>query len=418
MNSFVFSRARSRMSNIMTVRLLSLAAAFTLLVSGIPLLGQSKNAVSANLAPTPPMGWNSWNKFACNVDEDMIRSMADAMVKSGMKDAGYEYVNIDDCWQVSRDASGNIVADPQRFPHGMKAVGDYIHSLGLKFGVYSDAGSKTCAGRPGGLGHEYQDALQYAAWGVDYLKYDWCNTTTQDAKASYANIRAALDASGRAIVLSICEWGTAKPWLWGEEVGGNLWRTTGDIKDRWGGPEKWPDGSCCSNGVLGILDQQVGLQSYAGPGHWNDPDMLEVGNGGMTDTEYRSHFSLWALLVAPLIAGNDLRDMRPEIHDILTNKEVIAIDQDPMGREGERVSKHGDLEVWSKQLQDGGRAVILLNRGSGEHEITARWEDLGYPGHISASVRDLWQHKNMGKFTEKFFASVPSHAVVMVTIRP
>ena len=220
------------------------------------------------------MGWNSWNKFACNVSEEMIRGMADAIVKSGMKDAGYEYVNIDDCWQVSRDANGNIVADPQRFPHGMKAVGDYIHSLGLKFGVYSDAGSKTCAGRPGGLGHEYQDAIQYAAWGVDYLKYDWCNTTTQDARASYANIRAALDASGRAIVLSICEWGTAKPWLWGKEVGGNLWRTTGDISDKWAGQSKWPDGSCCSNGMLAIVDQQVGLQSYAGPGHWNDPDML------------------------------------------------------------------------------------------------------------------------------------------------
>jgi len=344
--------------------------------------------------------------------------MADAMVKSGMKDAGYQYVNIDDCWQVSRDASGNIVADPQRFPHGVKAVGDYIHSLGLKFGVYSDAGSKTCAGRPGGLGHEYQDGLQYAAWGVDYLKYDWCNTTTQDAKASYANIRAALDASGRAIVLSICEWGTAKPWLWGKEVGGNLWRSTGDIKDRWGGPEKWPDGSCCSNGVLGILDQQVGLQSYAGPGHWNDPDMLEVGNGGMTDIEYRAHFSLWAILAAPLIAGNDLRDMRSEIHDILTNKEVIAVDQDAMGREGERVLKNGDLEVWSKQLQDGSRAVLLLNRGSAEQEISVRWKDLGYPGHLSASVRDLWQHKDLGKFTEKFSAPVPSHGVVMVTVAP
>ncbi len=295
---------------------------------------QEKTSPSANLALTPPMGWNSWNKFACNVSEDMIKGMADAVVKSGMKDAGYVYVNIDDCWQVSRDANANIVVDPQRFPHGMKALGDYIHSLGLKFGVYSDAGTKTCAGRPGGLGHEYQDAVQYAAWGVDYLKYDWCHTSTQDAKASYANIRAALDASGRPIVLSICEWGTAKPWLWGEEVGGNLWRTTGDISDRWGGKEKWPDGSCCSNGVLAILDQQVGLQSYAGPGHWNDPDMLEVGNGGMTDTEYRTHFSLWAILAAPLIAGNDLRNMRPEIHDILTNKEVIAVDQDPLGREG------------------------------------------------------------------------------------
>ena len=388
------------------------------IVCSAPLLAQENTPVSHNLAPTPPMGWNSWNKFACNVNEDMIKSMADAIVKSGMKDAGYEYVNIDDCWQVSRDARGNILADPQRFPHGMKAVGDYIHSLGLKFGVYSDAGSKTCAGRPGGLGHEYQDALQYAAWGVDYLKYDWCNTTTQDAKASYANMRAALDASGRAIVLSICEWGTAKPWLWGNEVGGNLWRTAGDIKDRWGGPEKWPDGSCCSNGVLGILDQQVGLQSYAGPGHWNDPDMLEVGNGGMTDVEYRSHFSLWAILAAPLIAGNDLRDMRPEIHDILTNKEVIAVDQDSLGREGERVSKSGDLEVWSKQLREGSRAVILLNRGSAAEQITATWESLGYPGHLRASVRDLWQHKEIGTFAGKFSAQVPSHGVVMVTVRP
>lgn len=391
-------------------------AVVLLLVSG--LLAQENNGLSRNLALAPPMGWNSWNKFACNVSEDMIRSMADAVVKSGMKDAGYEYVNIDDCWQVSRDANGNIVADPQRFPHGMKAVGDYIHSLGLKFGVYSDAGSKTCAGRPGGLGHEYQDALQYAAWGVDYLKYDWCNTTTQDAKASYANMRAALDASGRAVVLSICEWGTAKPWLWGKEAGGNLWRTTGDISDKWEGQSKWPDGSCCSNGMLTILDQQVGLQSYAGPGHWNDPDMLEVGNGGMSDTEYRAHFSLWAILTAPLIAGNDLRDMRPEIHDILTNKEVIAVDQDPLGREGERVWKNGDLEVWAKQLRDGSRAVILLNRGNAEKEITAKWEDLGYSSHIAASVRDLWQHKDLGKFTAQFSAPVASHGVVMVTVRP
>jgi alpha-galactosidase len=216
---------------------------FGILLVVTALVAQEKTSPSANLALTPPMGWNSWNKFACNVSEDLIKGMADAVVKSGMKDAGYVYVNIDDCWQVSRDANANIVVDPQRFPHGMKAVGDYIHSLGLKFGVYSDAGSKTCAGRPGGLGHEYQDAIQYAAWGVDYLKYDWCNTTTQDAKASYANIRTALDASGRPIVLSICEWGKAQPWLWGKEAGGNLWRTTGDINDRWGGRagemERW-----------------------------------------------------------------------------------------------------------------------------------------------------------------------------------
>ncbi len=376
------------------------------------------SAVSKGLALTPPMGWNTWNKFACNVSDELVRGMADAMVKSGMKDAGYQYVVIDDCWQVSRDANANIVVDPQRFPHGMTALADYVHSLGLKFGIYSDAGSKTCAGRPGGLGHEYQDALMYASWGVDYLKYDWCNTTTQDAKASYANIRHALDATGRPIVLSICEWGKAQPWLWGEEVGGNLWRTTGDIQDRWGGKEKWKDGSCCSNGVMAILDEQVGLQSYAGPGHWNDPDMLEVGNGGMTMMEYRSHFSLWAILAAPLIAGNDLRNMSSEIHDILTNKEVIAVNQDPLGREGRRVWKDGNLEVWAKQMQDGSRAVVLLNHGASEQSITVSWEQIGYPSHLRAAVRDLWSHKDLGEFTGKFPAPVESHGVVMVSVRP
>jgi len=387
------------------------------LLSTVALYAQDATP-SANLALTPPMGWNSWNKFACNVSDELIRSMADGIVKSGMKDAGYQYVVIDDCWQVSRDEHGNIVADPQRFPAGIKAVADYIHSLGLKFGIYSDAGSKTCAGRPGGLGHEYQDAISYAAWGVDYLKYDWCSSTTQDAKASYANIRKALDASGRPIVLSICEWGTAKPWLWGEEVGGNLWRTTGDIQDRWADKEKWKNGGCCSYGVLAILDLEDGIESFAGPGHWNDPDMLEVGNGGMTETEYRSHFSLWAMLAAPLIAGNDLRSMTPEIHDILTNKEVIAVDQDPLGSEGRRVSKSGDLEVWARPLQDGGRAVILLNRSAATQDIAVNWEQIGFPGHLAAAVRDLWQHRDLGKFNGKFSASVPSHGVAMVTVRP
>jgi alpha-galactosidase len=325
---------------------------------------------------------------------------------------------IDDCWQVSRDAHGDIVADPQRFPSGIKALADYVHSVGLKFGIYSDAGSKTCEGRPGGLGHEYQDALQYAAWGVDYLKYDWCNTTTQDAKASYANIRAALNAAGRPIVLSICEWGKNQPWLWGKEVGGNLWRTTGDIQDRWEGKKEWSPGDCCSYGVVDIVDLEAELFSYAGPGHWNDPDMLEVGNGGMTDTEYRSHFSLWAILAAPLIAGNDLRNMRPEIHAILTNKEVIAVNQDTVGRQGRRVSKNEDREVWSKELKDGSRAVILLNRGTVEQNMVVSWEEIGYPDHVSAAVRDLWQHKDLGKFTGKFGATVPSHGVVMVTVRP
>jgi len=377
------------------------------------------DSVSKGLAMTPPMGFNTWNKFQCNVSDELVRGMADAMVKSGMKDAGYQYVVIDDCWQVKRDANANIVSDPQRFPNGIKPLADYVHSLGLKFGIYSDAGSQTCAGRPGGLGHEYQDAVMYASWGVDYLKYDWCHTLpTQDAKASYANIRAALDASGRPIVLSICEWGSHQPWLWGNEAGGNLWRTTGDIQDRWGGKEKWKDGSCCANGVLAILDEQVGLEGFAGPGHWNDPDMLEVGNGGLTTTENRSHFSLWAILAAPLIAGNDLRNMTPEVHDILTNKEVIAVDQDALGRQGRRVWKDGDLEVWGKQMKDGSRAVVLLNRGSSPHEITLNWEQIGYPGHLNAEVRDLWAHKDLGKFTGKFSAAVESHGVVMVRVAP
>jgi alpha-galactosidase len=396
----------------------ALIAAILLLISAVVLAQDNNFPANHNLALTPPMGWNSWNKFGCNVNEEMIRGMADGMVKSGMKDAGYQYVVIDDCWQISRDKDGNIIADPQHFPSGIKALADYVHSLGLKFGIYSDAGSKTCAGRPAGLGHEYQDARQYAAWGVDYLKYDWCNTTTQDAKASYANIRRALDVSGRPIVLSICEWGTAKPWLWGKEVGGNLWRSTGDIQDRWGGSMKWPDGSCCSNGMVSIVDQQEGIESFAGPGHWNDPDMLEVGNGGMTTIEYRSHFSLWAMLAAPLIAGNDLRNMKPEIQEILTNQEVIAVDQDPLGSEGKPVRKSGDLEVLARTLLGGNRAVILFNRGNAEQEMTVNWEDLGYPDHLSAGVRDLWQHKELGKFTGKFSAAVPSHGVVMITVKP
>jgi alpha-galactosidase len=391
----------------MSARAKILIAMLSLLVAPSLLTAQEKM-----LAPTPPMGWNSWNKFGCNVSEDMIRQMADAMAKSGMKDAGYQYIVIDDCWQVERDASANIVPDPKHFPSGIKALADYVHSLGLKFGVYSDAGSMTCAKRPGSLGHEYQDALQYAAWGVDYLKYDWCNTTTQDAQAAYALIRNALNATGRPIVLSMCEWGTAKPWLWGKGVGGNLWRTTGDITDKWEAKEKG------SLGMLNILDLQNGLESYAGPGHWNDPDMLEVGNGGMTTDEYRAHFSLWSIIAAPLIAGNDLRDMKPEIHDILTNKEVIAVNQDALGSQGRRVLKDGDSEVWAKQMQDGSRAVVLLNRAVTEKEIGVSWENLGYPGHLSAGVRDLWQAKNLGQFKGKFSAAVAPHSIVMIRVTP
>ncbi len=369
-------------------------------------------ALDNGLAKTPPMGWNSWNKFACNVSEKLIKTVADAMVTSGMKDAGYQYVVIDDCWQVKRDENGNIVPDAERFPSGMKALADYIHGKGLKFGIYSDAGTGTCQNRPGSRGYEFQDARQYAAWGVDYLKYDWCNSGKQNSEASYWIMTEALKKSGRPIVFSLCEWGSTKPWLWGKDIG-NLWRTTGDISDKWSGSDK--DGDL---GVVQILDLENGLESYAGPGHWNDPDMLEVGNGGMNNTEYRAHFSMWALLAAPLMAGNDIRDMAPEIRDILTNKEVIAIDQDPAGIQGRRVRKDGDLEVWSKQLSDGGRAVALLNRSSSQTNITVNWNDIGYPEHLPAAVRDLWARKDLGQSTGKFSAPVPSHGVVMVRIRP
>jgi alpha-galactosidase len=403
--------------NHMTKLCLGLTSIFLLVCVSAPLAIRT-NAADNGVAQTPPMGWNSWNKFACHVNEDVVKSAADAMVSSGMKDSGYQYVVIDDCWQVSRDAAGNIVADAKTFPSGIKALADYVHSKGLKFGIYSDAGTKTCAGRPGSRGHEYQDALQYAGWGVDYLKYDWCNTGTADAQAAYTTMADALKATGRPIVFSLCEWGSHKPWLWGATAGGNLWRTTDDIQDHWAGHNKWPDGSCCSNGVLDILDQQVGLESFAGPGHWNDPDMLEVGNGGMTTTEYRSHFSLWCVLAAPLIAGNDLANMTPEIKAILTNREVIAVNQDPLGMEGRRVRKDGDSDVWAKELKGGTRAVVLLNRGASDTEISVAWEDLGYPDHFSASVRDLWTGKDLGKFAGSFKATVPSHGVVMVTVKP
>jgi alpha-galactosidase len=301
-----------------------------------------------NIAKTPPMGWNSWNKYGCNVSETLIMQMADAMASSGMKDAGYQYVVIDDCWQIARDETGEIVVDPERFPHGMKYVADYVHSKGLKFGIYSDAGSKTCAGRPGGLGHEYQDARTYARWGVDYLKYDWCNTTTQDAKSSYANMRNALYAAGRPIVFSICEWGSNKPWEWAGEVG-NLWRTTGDIGDNW-------------NSMINIFNQQKDLARYAGPGGWNDPDMLEVGNGGMTFEEYKTHFSLWCMLAAPLLAGNDLASMTPETKSILMNKEIIALNQDTLGIQATCYRDNGDYQIWVKGLSNNEKAVCLLNK--------------------------------------------------------
>jgi len=367
--------------------------------------------VENGLALTPPLGWNSWNKFGCNINETVIRQAADAMVSSGMKDAGYRYVVIDDCWHGARDAHGDIQADPQRFPSGIGALAAYVHGLGLKFGIYSDAGTKTCAKRPGSRGYEYQDARQYAAWGVDYLKYDWCNTGTQNAQAAYLTMSDALRASGRDIVFSLCEWGTNKPWLWAKGVG-NLWRTTSDIYDAWEGKQDY------ALGVLNILDLNADLHSYAGPGHWNDPDMLEVGNGGMSENEYRAHFSMWAMLAAPLIAGNDLSNMDAATKKILLNKEVIAVDQDSLGIQAHRAAQTGSADIWVRPLAGGGRAVALLNRGTAAAPITVNWQQLDYPEHLPARIRDLWQAKDVGTVRANYTAVVPPHSVVMLKVQP
>jgi alpha-galactosidase len=358
------------------------------------------------LAKTPPMGWNSWNKFGCNVSEKLLIGMADAMISSGMADAGYKYIVIDDCWQVDREANGEIIVDKDRFPHGMKFLADYIHSKGLKFGIYSCAGTKTCAGRPGGRGYEFQDAITYAKWGVDYLKYDWCNTEKQDARISYTTMRDALYSAGRPIVFSLCEWGTAKPWEWAKEVG-HLWRTTEDILDRW-------------DAMISILDQERELAKYAGPGFWNDPDMLEIGNGGMTTEEYKTHFSLWCILAAPLMAGNDLQNMSPETSEILKNAEIIALDQDVLGKQGFCYRDNGDYEIWIKILANNEKAACLLNRGDEEKDVQVNLNVLlkatdDYWAHDSYKleeykVRDLWEHKELQLNNTIFNVKIPPHA--------
>ncbi|QXT37553.1 glycoside hydrolase family 27 protein [Sphingomonas sanguinis] len=361
------------------------------------------------LAQTPPMGWNSWNKFACNVNEAVIRKTADAMASNGMKAAGYEYIVIDDCWHGTRDANGFITEDRTRFPGGMKALGDYIHAKGLKFGIYSDAGTKTCGGRPGSQGHEYQDALQYARWGVDYLKYDWCSTGVRNAEEAYATMADALRATERPILFSLCEWGNSRPWLWGAKIG-NMWRTTGDITDKWEGKHGY------SWGVASIVDLNEPLWPFAAPGHWNDPDMLEVGNGGLSDTEYRAHFSLWAMMAAPLIAGNDVAGMSAATRDILLNKDVIAVDQDSLGAQGHRVARDGKQEIWVKPMADGGRTLLLWNRGEAPARIVADWPKLGLPTGISLHGRNLWTHKDLGRLSKSYGAEVAPHGVVMIRL--
>jgi alpha-galactosidase len=355
-----------------------------------------------NLAATPPMGWNSWNHFAERVDDQTVRATADALVSTGLRDAGYVYLNIDDTWQGQRDANGFMQAN-QKFPD-MKALADYVHSKGLKLGIYSSPGRKTCAGFEGSVGHEQQDAQTYANWGIDYLKYDWCQSSgTRDQMiAAYTKMHDAIKKTGRPIVFSLCEYGWNKVWEWGPSVGGNLWRTTGDISDDY-------------RVMAEIGFNQNGLEKFAGPGHWNDPDMLEVGNGGMNDDEYRTHFSLWSILAAPLIAGNDLSRMTPYTLAILTNREVIAVDQDPLGKQGYRVSQEGPFEVWMKPMADGSKVVGLFNRQRTTEQMTVNFSQIGVQSE--ASIRDLWLHKDLGTFKESYSAFVPRHGVVLVRIQ-
>ena len=350
------------------------------------------------------MGWNSWNKFGSHIDDKIVREIADAIVSSGMKDAGYSYVNIDDTWEGKRDAQGNIQSN-EKFPD-MKALADYVHGKGLKIGIYSSPGPLTCAKYEGSYQHEEQDAKTYAAWGFDYLKYDWCSADKvykrEEMPAVYKKMSEALKGTGRPIVFSFCQYGLDKVWEWGPSAGANLWRTTGDIEDNWRSMSR-----------IGF-DRQPGLETYAGPGHWNDPDMLEIGNGGMSDIEYRTHMSLWAMLAAPLLAGNDLRQMTDETKAILTNREVIAIDQDPLGKQGYRVSKAANQEIWVKPLSDGSLAVALFNRGDVSALMALNWSDIQLKGKLN--VRDLWAHIDRGKIKDEYVAEVPARGTVLIRV--
>lgn len=367
-------------------------------------LPEVKDLPANGLAITPPMGWNSWNKFRTEFSDKTVREIADAMVASGMKDAGYVYINIDDGWQGERDAKGVLQANTN-FPD-MKALADYVHSKGLKLGIYSSPGPQTCAGYEGSYAHEEQDAKTWAEWGIDYLKYDWCSaafvfTNAEAMRPAFQKMAEALRATGRPIVYSLCQYGREKVWQWGPKAGGNLWRTTGDISDRWG-----------SMARIGFSQDE--LAEWAAPGQWNDPDMLEIGNGGMSNDEYRTHFSLWAILAAPLIAGNDLRNMSAETKDILLNREVIAVNQDKLGKQGRRASQDNNVEIWTRTLENGDSAVALFNRGETEAEITAKWADLKIAS--PAKIRDLWAHADRPAAGEAYTAKVPKHGAVLLRV--
>lgn len=375
------------------------------------------------LALTPPMGWNSWNTFQTNINEQLVMKTADVMVSSRMKDAGYTYLVLDDGWMaMERDSAGNLVADPKKFPHGMKVVADYVHSKGLKFGLYNCAGTKTCAGYPGTRGYEYQDAKFYASVGIDYLKFDWCNTEGINAKEAYTTMSKALKAAGRPIVFSLCEWGTNKPWEWAASVG-ELWRTTGDISAQFDSVKNM--GTWTSNGIMHIVDLETDLRKYAGPGHWNDPDMLEVGNG-LSTSENRAHFSMWCMLAAPLIAGNDITKMSKETDSILTNKKAIAVDQDAAGIQGFRYASNNGLETWMKPLKNGDWAVCFLNRASTPQKILFNWKDKMIDDTLSNKqlnaqtttykIEDLWAKKSLGNTASALSTTVPPHDVLMLRL--
>lgn len=368
-----------------------------------------------NIALTPPMGWNSWNTFKCDdVNENVIKETADAMVSRGLKSAGYEYIVIDDCWQIGRDENGYIIVDKKKFPSGIKALADYIHSKGLKFGIYSDAGTHTCGGRPGSKDYELKDAEKYAEWDVDYLKYDWCNTEGQDVIESYTLMRDALYKNKRPVLFSICEWGINKPWEWAKDVG-HMWRTTYDINfdgrfdgDRWGNQIGWSN----------IIDKQVGLEKYAGPGQWNDPDMLAVGIG-MPINESRAHFTMWCMLAAPLMTGNDIRNMDDETKQILTNKNLIAIDQDKLGKQGFKIFDDGHFEIWQKPLSNGEIAICLFNRDTKTKNYKLNWEEIKikeFEGKYD--VTNVWQNNVMGNTGSKISLSIPSRDVILFKLTP
>lgn len=407
-------------------------------------IGFTQRKSTSHLAKTPPMGFITWNLFEGNISEEIVKSLADAMAANGMKEAGYEYIILDDLWHGERDKNGRIQPDPKKFPNGMKVVADYVHAKGFKFGIYTDIAPTTCAGKPGSLDYEIQDAQTYAAWGVDYVKVDYCHSPEdiQIAIKRYSKFEKAIRATGRDMVYAVCEWGQRAPWTWAQQIGGQLWRTTWDLRDT------WEHGKYANqyNGIMEVLDRQVGLEKYAGPGHWNDPDMLVIGlkgrgssssnSGakGCTEVEYEAQMGLWSLLSAPLLVTCDIRNIEADTKRILTNKEVIAIDQDKLGYQGIRIAKKGSSEIWAKPLANGDYAVGLLNRdGDKSVKIKVNFNELSLSknradwvekakfdprpfGAKKAKIRDLWKHEDLGEFENSAEFEVAPHQCMMLRL--